>query len=101
MSTSGVSPAVRQDRAVRPEWPARTYIPAKTYLRVAVLTTMASRDVLGRGLRVLGRAIRTEPRLFAVGTAGSSLFGLLVIANSYLVGGVIGNVVVPAFAEHR
>jgi len=57
--------------------------------------------VLGRGLRVLGRAIRTEPRLFIVGTVGSSLFGLLVIANSYLVGGVIGEVVVPAFAEQR
>jgi ATP-binding cassette subfamily B protein len=65
------------------------------------LTRTASRDVLGRGLRVLGRAIRTEPRLFIVGTVGSSLFGLLVIANSYVVGGVIGNVVVPAFAEHR
>jgi ATP-binding cassette subfamily B protein len=57
--------------------------------------------VLGRGLRVLGRAIRTEPRLFIIGTVGSSLFGLLVIANSYVVGGVIGNVVVPAFAERR
>lgn len=57
--------------------------------------------MLGRGLRVLGRAIRTEPRLFAIGTAGSSLFGLLVIANSFLVGAVIGRVVVPAFTEHR
>ena len=57
--------------------------------------------MLSRGLRVLGRAIRTEPRLFIVGTVGSSLFGLLVIANSYVVGGVIGNVVVPAFAEQR
>ncbi|MEU8611284.1 ABC transporter ATP-binding protein [Actinoplanes sp. NPDC048791] len=57
--------------------------------------------MLGRGLRVLGRAIRTEPRLFIIGTIGSSLFGLLVIANSFVVGGVIGNVVVPAFAEHR
>jgi ATP-binding cassette subfamily B protein len=57
--------------------------------------------VLGRGLRVLGRAIRTEPRLFVIGTVGSSLFGLLVIANSYVVGAVIGHVVVPAFAEGR
>ncbi|MFI7597798.1 ABC transporter ATP-binding protein [Actinoplanes sp. NPDC049681] len=65
------------------------------------MTTRASRDVLGRGLRVLGRAIRTEPRLFAIGTAGSSLFGLLVIANSFVVGAVIGRVVVPAFTEHR
>ena len=65
------------------------------------MTTRASRDVLGRGLRVLGRAIRTEPRLFAVGTVGSSFFGVLVIANAYVVGAVIGRVVVPAFTEHR
>ena len=57
--------------------------------------------MLGRGLRVLGTAIRIEPRLFAIGAAGSSLFGLLVITNAYIVGAVIGNVVVPAFAEGR
>ncbi|GIF21233.1 multidrug ABC transporter ATP-binding protein [Paractinoplanes tereljensis] len=32
---------------------------------------------------------------------GSTLFGLLIIANSYVVGAVIGRVVVPAFADHR
>ncbi|BCY06663.1 multidrug ABC transporter ATP-binding protein [Actinoplanes sp. L3-i22] len=57
--------------------------------------------MLGRGLRVLGHAIRTEPRLFTIGTIGSSLFGLLIIANSYVVGWVIGDIVVPAFAAHR
>jgi len=57
--------------------------------------------VLGRGLRVLGHAIRLEPRLFTIGVVGSSLFGLLVIANSYVVGAVIGDVVVPAFAAGR
>jgi ABC-type multidrug transport system fused ATPase/permease subunit len=57
--------------------------------------------VLGRGLKVLGKAIRTEPKLFIAGTLGSSLFGMLVIANAYVVGAVIGHVVVPAFAEHR
>ncbi|WP_285548076.1 ABC transporter ATP-binding protein [Actinoplanes regularis] len=65
------------------------------------MSSRASRDVLGRGLRVLGHAIRTEPRLFTIGTIGSSLFGLLIIANSYVVGWVIGDIVVPAFAEHR
>jgi ATP-binding cassette subfamily B protein len=64
-------------------------------------SSSAGRDVLGRGLRVLGQAIRTEPRLFVVGTIGSSLFGLLVIANSYVVGAVIGHVVVPAFASRH
>jgi ATP-binding cassette subfamily B protein len=57
--------------------------------------------VLGRGLRVLGQAIRTEPRLFTIGAIGSCLFGMLVIANSYVVGWVTGSVVVPAFAHHR
>jgi ATP-binding cassette, subfamily B, bacterial len=65
------------------------------------MSSRSSRDVLGRGVRVLGQAIRTEPRLFIVGTVGSSLFGLLIIANSYVVGAVIGRVVVPAFADHR
>jgi ATP-binding cassette, subfamily B, bacterial len=65
------------------------------------MPSRSSRDVLGRGLRVLGQAIRTEPRLFIAGTVGSSLFGLLIIANSYVVGAVIGRVVVPAFADHR
>ncbi|WP_221326465.1 ABC transporter ATP-binding protein [Actinoplanes sp. L3-i22] len=65
------------------------------------MSSRASRDVLGRGLRVLGHAIRTEPRLFTIGTIGSSLFGLLIIANSYVVGWVIGDIVVPAFAAHR
>jgi ATP-binding cassette subfamily B protein len=62
------------------------------------LSGRASNDVLGRGLRVLGQAIRTEPRLFVISSIGSSVFGLLIIANSYVVGFVTGHVVVPAFA---
>jgi ATP-binding cassette, subfamily B, bacterial len=50
---------------------------------------------------VLGQAIRAEPRLFTIGAVGSSVFGLLIIANSYVVGWVVGSVVVPAFAERR
>ena len=65
------------------------------------LATSTSRDVLGRGLRVLGQAIRTEPRLFIIGTIGSSLFGLLIIGNAFVVGQVIERVVVPAFADRR
>ncbi|MEV6346726.1 ABC transporter ATP-binding protein [Actinoplanes sp. NPDC051851] len=65
------------------------------------MRSSTSRDVLGRGLRVLGHAIRLEPRLFTYGVIGSSLFGLLIIANSYLVGAVTGRIVVPALTEHR
>ncbi|MEV4202404.1 ABC transporter ATP-binding protein [Micromonospora globbae] len=55
-----------------------------------------NRDVLGRGLAVLGRAIREQPRIFAVAVTGSVLFGLMVIASAYVVGAVVGDVVVPA-----
>lgn len=57
--------------------------------------------MLGRGLRVLGSAIRTEPRLFIVGSVGSSLFGLLIIGNAFVVGQVIEQLVVPAFADRH
>jgi ABC-type multidrug transport system fused ATPase/permease subunit len=56
-----------------------------------------SRQVLGRGLAVLARAVRDEPRRFTVGTLGGALFGLLVIGNAYVVGAIVGRVVVPAF----
>jgi ATP-binding cassette, subfamily B, bacterial len=55
-----------------------------------------SRDVLGRGLAVLGRAIREQPRIFAVAVTGSVLFGLMVVASAFVVGAVVGDVVVPA-----
>ncbi|WP_406042719.1 ABC transporter ATP-binding protein/permease [Micromonospora sp. NBC_00898] len=58
-----------------------------------------SRDVLGRGLRVLGRAIREQPRIFTVAVTGSVLFGLMVIASAFVVGRVVGDVVVPAIAR--
>ncbi|MGC4895933.1 ABC transporter ATP-binding protein [Micromonospora sp. DT31] len=62
----------------------------------ASVASGTSRDVLGSGLRVLGRAIREQPRIFAVAVSGSVLFGLLVIASAYVVGAVVGDLVVPA-----
>ncbi|MGA3487923.1 ABC transporter ATP-binding protein [Micromonosporaceae bacterium DT55] len=65
---------------------------------------MASRtsgDVLRQGMRVLGRAIREQPRIFALAVGGSVLFSLLIIANSYVVGWVVGDVVVPSIADGR
>jgi ATP-binding cassette subfamily B protein len=57
---------------------------------------VAGDGVLGKGLRVLGRAIREEPGVFAVGVAGSAVFGVMTIVSAYVVGAVIGRVVVPA-----
>ena len=58
-----------------------------------------SKDVLARGFRVLGRAIREQPRIFTLAVCGSVLFGGLIIANSYVVGAIIGHVVVPAIED--
>ncbi|MFF5055551.1 ABC transporter ATP-binding protein [Micromonospora sp. NPDC000663] len=63
------------------------------------MASRTSRDVLGRGLRVLGQAIREQPRIFAVAVVGSVLFGGMVIASAYVVGGVVGEVVVPSIAR--
>jgi len=53
--------------------------------------------VLGKGLRVLGRAIREQPGVFTVGVVGSSFFGLFTISTAYVVGEVTDRVVLPAF----
>ncbi|WP_239678584.1 ABC transporter ATP-binding protein [Natronosporangium hydrolyticum] len=55
-----------------------------------------SRDVLLRGLRVLGIGIRRQPRIFVVALVGSCAFGLLIIANAYVIGAVVGEVALPA-----
>ena len=57
--------------------------------------------VLSEGLRVLGRAIRDEPRVFAVAFTGSVAFGLLTIATAFVIGEVVGRIVVPAFDTGR
>jgi ABC-type multidrug transport system fused ATPase/permease subunit len=44
-------------------------------------------------------AIREERRRFAIAFAGSSLFGLLTIGGAYLVGSVVGRVVLPALSS--
>ncbi|MFY1703301.1 ABC transporter ATP-binding protein [Micromonospora sp. WMMA1923] len=62
------------------------------------MASRTSRDVLLRGLSVLGLAIREQPRIFAVAVAGSVLFGVMVIASAFVVGAVVGDVVVPAIS---
>ncbi len=56
---------------------------------------MADERVLAKGMRVLGLAIRKEPRVFAISVTGSVLFALLTIATAYVLGGVVGQVIVP------
>ncbi|MGB2569578.1 ABC transporter ATP-binding protein [Micromonospora citrea] len=63
------------------------------------MASRTSRDVIGRGLSVLGRAIREQPRIFAVAVTGSVLFGLMVIVSARVVGAVIGEVALPSIAD--
>src|SRR5690606_40112060 len=56
---------------------------------------------LGAGLRLIGRAIREEPRVFAIAVAGSTAFGALTVASAVVVGEVVGRVVVPSNDSRR
>lgn len=53
-------------------------------------------DVLRRGLRVLGLAIKEQPKIFAIALAGSTVFGLMTVASAYVLGAVTDEVVLPA-----
>ena len=53
-------------------------------------------DVLHRGAHVLRVAVREQPRVFAISFVGSLAYGLMIIAQSYVLGAVIGHVVAPA-----
>lgn len=52
--------------------------------------------MLRRGLGVLTGAIREEPRTFALGLVGSLAYGLMIIAQAYVLGAITSRVVVPA-----
>lgn len=65
------------------------------------MATGTSRDIIVRGLGVLGRGIREEPRLFTVAVCGSVLFSLLIIVNAYVVGWVVGEIAIPSMVSGR
>ncbi|MDI2126231.1 ABC transporter ATP-binding protein [Yinghuangia seranimata] len=57
------------------------------------------RDVLIRGMRVLGVAIREEPRIFAAAVGASALYGATTVASALILGQVTDRVIVPAFRD--
>jgi ABC-type multidrug transport system fused ATPase/permease subunit len=65
------------------------------------LGSRTSRDIIIRGLRVLGVGIREQPGLFAIAVAGSVLFSLLIVATAFVVGAVVGEVALPAIEAGR
>ncbi|MGH8894727.1 MAG: ABC transporter ATP-binding protein [Actinomycetes bacterium] len=56
-------------------------------------------DTLRRGLGLLGRAVRHEPRIFAVAVGGSAVYGLMTVASAWVLGGITDRVIVPAFSS--
>lgn len=52
--------------------------------------------VLRRGVRVLGRGIRDEPRLFTLAVVGSAIYGAGTAATGWLLGRLTDSVVAPA-----
>jgi ABC-type multidrug transport system fused ATPase/permease subunit len=57
--------------------------------------------VLRRGFRLIGQAIRSQPRIFAVALIGSALFGVMSVGSAYVMGAVTGRVILPAFEQGR
>ena len=63
---------------------------------------MTSRDdTLRRGFGLLGRAVRHEPRVFAVAVTGSAVYGVMTVASAWVLGRITDRVIVPAFEQGR
>ena len=56
-----------------------------------------SEDTLRRGFWLLGRAVRHEPRIFAVAVGGSAVYAVMTVGSAYVLGAVTDRVIVPAF----
>ncbi len=54
-----------------------------------------TRDVAAKGLRLIGRIMREEPRLFGVSLGGACLVVVLAISGAFVIGQVVARVVVP------
>jgi ATP-binding cassette subfamily B protein len=65
------------------------------------LSQRVTSDILRAGLRVLGVAIRTEPRVFAISVFGSGLYAAATVGTAWVLGRVTENVVLPAFQAGR
>jgi ABC-type multidrug transport system fused ATPase/permease subunit len=56
---------------------------------------------LRRGFRILGTAVRDEPRIFAIAVGGSAVYGTMTVASAWVLGRITDRVIVPAFDEGR
>ncbi|WP_067129014.1 ABC transporter ATP-binding protein [Microtetraspora malaysiensis] len=54
-----------------------------------------------QGLKVIGVAIKSEPRVFIAAVLSSGLYGVMTVASSWALGRATDQVVLPAFREGR
>ncbi|WP_036323700.1 ABC transporter ATP-binding protein [Microbispora sp. ATCC PTA-5024] len=52
-----------------------------------------------RGLRVIGVAVKAEPRIFTAAVLASAVYGGMTVASSWALGWATDNAVLPAFAR--
>ncbi|WP_214104467.1 ABC transporter ATP-binding protein [Acrocarpospora catenulata] len=52
-----------------------------------------------QGFRVIGVAIKTEPRIFTVAVLASAVYGVMTVAAAWALGWATENVVLPAFRQ--
>ncbi|MET7301110.1 ABC transporter ATP-binding protein [Embleya sp. NPDC005575] len=62
---------------------------------------MADKVVLRQGLRVLGVAIREEPKIFAAAVSASAVYGVMTVGSALVLGRVTDDVIIPAFRDGR
>jgi ATP-binding cassette, subfamily B, bacterial len=63
------------------------------------VTDQSDQVTLREGLRVLARAIRDEPAIFAVAVAGSAVYGVMTGLAAVVIGRITDDVIVPAFQQ--
>jgi ATP-binding cassette, subfamily B, bacterial len=56
-------------------------------------------DILRQGMRVLGVAVRGEPRLFSAAVVGSGLYAGMTVGSAWVLGRITEHVVLPAFRD--
>ncbi len=65
------------------------------------MPSKVSTAVMRQGLKVIGVAIKTEPRVFTAAVLSSGLYGVMTVASSWALGRATDQVVLPAFHEGR
>jgi ABC-type multidrug transport system fused ATPase/permease subunit len=60
-----------------------------------------ARSTLRRGLAVIARGIREQPRWFSLAVLGSALYGVMTSAMAWVIGRLTATVIAPAVAAHE